>query len=447
MPISPEQQLIYAALGYGPEGQNLPLGGQVAPIASPVPQRSIGYSQPGVPPSSWGGINALKEFLPSMPSFSMPELTQPGVPPSSWMGYQKILDTLKSLPIPNAPAGGLPVPSLEHVADRTLTSMHPAFGIMQALRWGDNYFGGPDEAGVATPGLPPLTFGDYTMPGGETASLPADEGISVPFDIDSLPKPPMLDAPPGVDMDRMQRATRGNILGAMAEGAASVDATEAGSFARALAAAGGGAASAAGQSQAKMAEVEYNNALNAYNVAMKNKEMEYEYEGKKFELMLPTMKATDDSVVIQEYKDGKYQVRVIPTGGLLGDADKLNKTIEAMSGPGPLAETMEVQYMAKLLANDPAALQTSLLRLAVERTIRNGAGEAVFGDAYKTASQSVNVAPGLINDAEAYEQALTKQISAKILSNPELMQDKTWLTEAAKYGSISANLLLNGGQL
>ena len=128
------------------------------------------------------------------------------------------------------------------------------------------------------------------------------------------------------------------------------------------------------------------------------------------------------------------------------DADNLKKTIEAMGAQGPLAETMEVQYISKVLGNDPVALKTNLTRMAIERTIENGAASAVFGnikDAEETARSRVPA--GLMNDAEKYRKAYIKELSAIIMSNPKVMQESAkWLPEAAKYGSISANILTNG---
>lgn len=395
-----------------------------------------------------GGGLGLPEMsmpdIPGVPSF-MKRLLPQGTPAENLLtvpgavnyGFQQGSENPAALPTSimdiNQRIGGAVLDTLPHI--------NPILGLMHSLQALD---AGNNPAEATPTGLPPLSH-DQMMQELGYAPPPAADPNSGGLQVQA-PAPLHFDPPPEMDIEQLQGANRNSILGALAQGAAGVDPTSPGSFARALAGAGGAGASMAGEAQARNVDIAHKNAMAAYEVSMKNKTHEYE-------MMLPNIKATDDSVVIQEYdpNGNKYNVRVIKTGGVLEDADKLKKYIEAMGLPGPAAEASEVEYMSKILGNDPAALQITLKRMAIERSILNGAGAVVFPEFYEDAAAAVkaelNSQVGLLTDPEAYQKAFAKAMSAKLLSNPAIMASDDWLVNAANYGSVSAKILTgNGGQ-
>jgi hypothetical protein len=214
--------------------------------------------------------------------------------------------------------------------------------------------------------------------------------------------------------------------------------------------AGAGGAGAAAEGKQTEAEVSYRNAMGAYETTMKNNQSQYEYEGKKYEMMLPNVKVTaDGDVIVSEFKDGKYQVRAVPGAGS-NDADKLKKVLEGIGMPGPIAEMKEVEYLGKIYSKDPVALQTSLIMTTVRRTIENGAGAAVWGQKYIDAKAEAEkrIQPGLLTDPEAYRAAFAREMTALLMEDPDMMTDQSWMEDAAKYGSVSASILRrSGGQV
>jgi hypothetical protein len=329
----------------------------------------------------------------------------------------------------------------------TLGAINPLIGLPRAFQAFDTAWKGRSTAEAMSP---PAFQGPMPPDAGASPTVPATDPnvvFSTPFDLDAMPRPPVLEPPPQVDQQRLEAGTRSRIVGSLASGAAQVDPTAPGAFARALASAGGAGATTAGEAQDREAELTYKNALAAYETGVKNKQIQYEYEGKKFAMMLPEMKATDDGIFVQEFKDGKYQGRYIRTDGILGDAGKLKDFTEAMGASGPAAEGLEVQYIAKTLGNDPPALKGTLTRMAVERSLDNGSGPAVFGEHYTKAAEQARTellqTGSISNDPEKTRKALNKAISAKLLSDPAVMAGD-WLPKAAQYGSISANILANG---
>jgi len=430
--------------------------------------KGLGGGQPGMPgfPGTGAAPMPPQQGMPGFPGTGTPGYTAPIVPPTLAPPVNPAIPTQLGT-APNAAdtttlQGGSPSFSMPDMsgfdygapgmflARQAANIVNPLGGIMHGLQAADQWWKGapPADAAPVAP-TDELSSMFPTAPYTAPVDPDADVALKVPFDIDTLPKPPVYGAPPQVDMERVQRSARNSVLGGLSKGAASVDPTEAGSFARALAAAGGGGAEAAAESGNKQAEIAYQNALNEYNVSMKNKQAEFEQEGKKWELTQPTMKATDDSIIVQEYdKDQKaYKTRVIKTDGILGDSKKLKDTIEAMGGSGPAAESMEVNYIAKTLGSDPGALQGTLKRVAIERTLDNGAGQAVFGDKFVQAQKQANdklLSSGSVsNDPEKTRKALNKEISSILLSDPELMSSD-WLTPASQYGSIAATILKDG---
>lgn len=409
----------------------------------------------------------------SFPSWDPSRPVPTGTPPTQYGVNPAAADLSLNGPLPTKYEGnlwtdsGLQMPGLSDFIPSTerlgvgAASTLPGVGagvgglysIMKGLQMADKWYKGAGEtpkAGSTTlPALP--SWEEFQSEFGEPGPVEDPNVIvSSPFDINSMPAPPEFAAPPGMDMEKLQGAKRASILGALAQGAAQVDPTEAGSFARALASAGGSGAATAGDATARMEELAHRQALAEYEVSMKNTQNKYEYEGKKFEMMLPQMKATDDSIVVSEFKDGKYQVRVIRTDGILGNAEKLGKYIEAMGAPGPAAEAAEVSLIAQQHQGDPVGLNSTLLRMSIERTIENGAGEAVFGDKFKEIESGVrtdlNQIVGLNTKPAEYRREYSKRIGAKLLSDPEVVKNAAaWLPDAARFGSVSANILTKGG--
>jgi hypothetical protein len=184
---------------------------------------------------------------------------------------------------------------------------------------------------------------------------------------------------------------------------------------------------------------------------MKNKQMEYEQEGKKWELTQPTMKATDDSIIVQAYnpKNKAYETRVVKTDGILGDAKKFKDFIEATGADSPAAQAMQLKLVTNTLKSDPVALHGTLQRMAIENLLSTGAGQAVFGEkfvqAQKQATEKLLSSGSVSTDPEKTRTAINREVSSILMSDPELMKSG-WEELGRQHGSVASMLLLEGQQ-
>lgn len=341
---------------------------------------------------------------------------------------------------------------------------------------------------------------------------------------DVLPRPPLAEAPPQLDAPPQMAAPKtldfsqqnqfleearpkplnqaglndinlANVLQGLAGGAASVDATKAGSFAAALAAAGAGGmagrgkaaqlsfeagqkkdsenqqyaltrANAAGtqMTQAHANEAEQSrvafqnakavydtnvaNANKAYEVKQENAKTKYEGDLKERAARMPTVKSDANGITIQQYNPAtnSMDLQYHPTKSILEQGESAEKIVKALGAPGPVAESMFVSHIAKTIQN-PQLAQAVLESEAVRRTIQNGAGAAVFGKAYEAAMKQAQkeVDASLASDPVKYQEALQKVAASNIYNALAKRGDRGWLKAAAANGSIIAGVIGGGG--
>lgn len=336
--------------------------------------------------------------------------------------------------------------------------------------------------------------------GGTEMSIPVGDAFALPPP-PMLPMPPQMTAPGGPNFSKAREALSAaapkdidqkalndimfsEVLAGLAGGAGSVDATEAGSFAKALAKAGAGGMGAKGASQRyglesklrqddkksnyqlkvadfekdaansaasharSAAEIAFRNAQLNYQTNVQNMQTQYEYQGKKREQMLPVIKATADGITIQQYnpQTKAMDLKVVPTKNILGQAESIKNIASVMNMDGPAAESISANWVIDTMKGNPAAAEATLKRMTVDRVLQMGSGGAVFGKLYEAAfKEAKNRVPAeLAAKPEAYLKAIQDHASAMIFNALQAKGDNGWLNAAAKAGSVTAGILTGG---
>jgi len=352
---------------------------------------------------------------------------------------------------------------------------------------------------VNAPGSP-LTRYNSTVP------VPGTSGTTLfEFPTSPLPKPPTLEAPPqmattpnmdlgavrgfldqgkptGPDVSRLDSSKMAAILGGMARGAGGVDATQPGSFAKALAMWGGGGAEGmrSGIDQRLAADEKHNTAMSAYyqnranqelqlqkmaadqahnaNLVgfenaklkyatdVKNQEAIYKYQLEQHGLQMPKVSQNSQGVLIQQQDPttGKTTVNFTDLTPTMQKLEKLDSVLKAMNIPG--GEPIKLNYILQE-TQDPNVRDAMLRREAVREVFRNGAGMQVFGDVYKNAVEGAKRAisrenPSLISDTKAFQAAVSDRIMAEIMPKVHLNND--WIGRAAAHSYIAS--VISGAQ-
>lgn len=324
-----------------------------------------------------------------------------------------------------------------------------------------------------------------------------------------LPSPPMADAPPQmampgkldftqannwldqakpkpVDGKSFDSLNLSNVLGGMAKGAASVDATAAGSFASALAAAGAGgsqgmsdatkgritanenkdiqnqnyAMNRAGQATSQMTadhqneiqqnQVAFSNAKNTYDTIQQNKVTQYEGDVKERAARMPQVTADANGMLIKQYNPAtnSMDIKYHNTKSIMDKAESAVNVVKALGASGPVAESMLITTLGESMKDNPVLYQTTLEREAVRRTIANGAGTAVFGNAFDAAYKAAEKrAPAALQkEPEKYLAWVNDMAAADLYNAIQKKGDKGWLKAAQANGSVIAGVLLGGAQ-
>lgn len=400
----------------------------------------------------------------------------------------------------------------------------------------------PAAGPVAAPQMGPMTAPPgVPQVGTRTAMVPGAGGGGQQFDLGTMPQlpaapkfpmpqtpqlgpAPQVNAPqinasiPGYDFTEYKKLldkagvggseNAANVLGGLARGAASVNATEPGSFAKALAASGSGASEGYSKSLAlgredaqrraaaelqmqslqhgaakdqadlayKSAELNYHasvqNALLSQNRELKQAELGQQTELKKAELgtreaetgyqaglkttemQMPRVQHDANGVTIQQVDPATNKITATyhNTKTFLDHAEKMKDVIQAVTGNSPVAEATEANMLINSYKGQPQLAQAALTQLAVRRTIANGAGQAVFGTAYELAAKAAKKQldlenPGLQAKPDEYQKELNNRVVSTLLNDPKINQ-YGWLHDAANH-SVAARILsgaMSGGQ-
>lgn len=350
-----------------------------------------------------------------------------------------------------------------------------------------------------SPTIPRLSTGTRVGGGPQEFTFPASPDLPEP---PMLPLPPQIGGPgvadygavrgafekakPGpIDQTSLDNAIASAIMGGLAEGAGSVDPTSAGSFARALAAAGAGGARGrergsvrqfeANQDQAGRtslyhmkeaglekdiidsqqrqramnAEIAFKNAKAIYDTNVANAATKYEYDLKKMQINAPQIRHDANGVSIQQTDPVTKQttVKFYPTKGILEQAEKLKPMFEAFGQGTPEADSAQAAYIAQQYAGNPIAGREVFRQLTVRDVIKKGAGVAVFGDDYikaaKDAQTELQATGGttLMAKPELYQQELNARIAARLLANPITQTSTKWLGRARAHSVFGAMMV------
>jgi hypothetical protein len=277
-------------------------------------------------------------------------------------------------------------------------------------------------------------------------------------------------AKPGpVDQANLDKAHWGDVLGGLASGAGSVPATEAGSFARALAMAGAGGSKgsrdsavrgfeansskdkenqafythradlekgivhAQAQAAQQASQVAFQNAKLVWDTNIHNQNTQYEYNSKKLQLEQPQIKQDANGVSITQMdpKTRQWNMRYVPTKPIFESLDKMKPVFEGLGVGNEAAKAANIEFLGKQYANDPLGGREVMKRLAVQDLVSTGAGSAVFGQAFQKAATAAKTEldaqmPGLMAKPAEYASELNSRISAKILSMPEVGSNLSW---------------------
>lgn len=340
-----------------------------------------------------------------------------------------------------------------------------------------NVPGGPIVPANVVPAGPP----------GRAPIQPDAKAMELPLGFDptvspvTLPAPPQMGLPGGVNTSGIKKFLEearpqssenlAAVLGGLARGAGSVDATKPGSFAAALAAAGAGGMEGfresakdtrsylerraagelemqkiAAQHSLQKTQIEYNNAHAMYETNVKNLLAVQEAQMKNREMQMPKVQHDANGITISRVNPQTQTVNVdfTPTKTILDKADNLVNYNKALGMPGPAAEAQAVQWIQSS-AKDPLVANELMRREAATRTIQNGAGQAVFGDAYTAASKKAQAIlqqenPTLVTKPDEYQLELNKRIAAVLLADPKF-NHPGWLQRAAQQRIIPAMIM------
>lgn len=341
--------------------------------------------------------------------------------------------------------------------------------------------------------LPPLSGAPITLPNAPQMTLPGKTDFG--------PYRKLLEGTKPNNSDVLTA-----VLGGLAGGTAQIDATKPGSFAQAVAAMGaGGSRGFQGVSQdfrqnaGRMAEAEFRimeaqraqqneqnrvafmNAEAVYNRDVKQQELQqnydlqrrqqtieqnkvdfanrssqderdikntqnqYEYSLKTREMQMPKVQHDANGITISRFnpETKSMEVKFTPTKSIMEQADKLGEYFKALNLSGQAAEAQQAIHVMNSMP-DPTLKKEGLRRMAVERVVQNGAGQAVFGTAYQEAVKKATAMlqqenPTLTAKPDVYQVEVLKRASSILLSDPRINNDG-WFRSAAPH-SVAAAIL------
>lgn len=357
--------------------------------------------------------------------------------------------------------------------------------------------------GVPTPGLgtPSIPSRNITGGGPQTFEIPGGPALPAP---PMLPPPPQMktggmanfsgvrsmadQAKPGpIDQADLDKAHINAVLGGLAGGAGSVDATTPGSFAKALAMSGAGGAKGAENSALRnfeantrknertedfqfkraglekdivtaqqaqsmhAADIAFKNAKLVYDTNIANQAAQYDYTLKKNGQEAPKISHDANGITIQQLDPTTRQVKVnyYPTKPIFEQMEKLKATFEALGMNTPQAKATNAEMIANTYKTNPILGRQVMTQMAVKDLVENRAGSAVFGSLYdkaaKEAQTELNSTGGAALQAkpETYLQELNSLITARLLNNPAVTGTGDWLVRAIPH-SPYAGILLGG---
>lgn len=296
------------------------------------------------------------------------------------------------------------------------------------------------------------------------------------------------------------------VLGGLARGAGSVDATKPGSFAAALAASGGGgmegfkgsaqdmraylerraaheldiqkfnagqgfetqkfnathameagkiganyeleAAKLKAGADMQKTQISYNNAQAMYENTTKNMLAVQEAQMKNREMQMPKVQHDANGITVSRIDPNTKSVKVDfkPTKDIMDKAENLVSYFKALGMPGPAAEAEEVQFLQKSAGGDAILANELLRKAAASRVIQNGAGPAVFKEAYTDAAKKAQAIlqqenPTLAAKPDEYQVELNKRVLSILMANPSI-NHPGWLNRAAEQRNIAAMIMM-----
>ncbi len=263
-----------------------------------------------------------------------------------------------------------------------------------------------------------------------------------------------------------------SILAGLAKGAGSVASNSPGSFAAALAAAGaGGEAARAGglketreaafkraeaevpllkterEQQKDFAEVNYNNQLGQYKVALQNLQNNFEGKTKQFEFTQPKFEHDANGMYVKQYnaQTGNTDITFQPTKQIFDTAEHIKQMAEAAGMGGEVAQQFE--FDAAMKAAPPQAQAGIAKRLAIRQILRNGGGATVFPAGVfqkyqKEAEAEVDaqMGPGANLKPQERQQAINRVLEAKLANDPHTDSDRTWVDRGANIAPAAQTL-------
>jgi hypothetical protein len=300
--------------------------------------------------------------------------------------------------------------------------------------------------------------------------------------------PPQMQQTPPTDFSRVRQMLdqtipgadeyMHNVIGGLSTGAASVKANQPGSFAAALAAAGGSGSTAAGQGFANyrsamfkradaempILSVEHQQRVDAANIAYANSKSQWEvinqnrqqeYKGKvaEGEFTRPQVSADANGITVQEFNPdtGRMEIRRIQTKDVTDKANELDKMLKLAGIDPAVGDSIRTGIVMKQYANDPVAAKYALTQMAVRDIIERGAGTQVFGKAYTKAFNAAmeriakQTQSGLtMKGPEAYAQAQS-EATAAIMADPAVQEDPSWAKRGAAHSRAAQLLSENFG--
>jgi hypothetical protein len=397
------------------------------------------------------GLNLMPGAAPAVPPGTQPSLAPRG----------SVFDTTRTQPTP---------------LDRITSAL--GFPLMPA----------PAKPAVAAPPAPTIPANINPALGPSRPPISPDaKNMSLPLGFDptvspiTLPPPPQMSLPGGVNtkeykkfLDEARPQSSENlaaVLGGLARGAGSVDATKPGSFAAALAAAGAGGMEGFRESakdtrgymerragheldiqklQAaaglQRSQIEYNNAHAMYETNVKNLLAQQEAQMKNREMQMPKIQHDANGITVSRVDPTSQTVKwdFTPTKTTLDKAENLVQLNKALGMPGIAAEAQAVQWIQSSV-KDPTVANELIRREAANRTIQNGAGQAVFGDEYTAAAKKAQAIlqqenPTLATKPDEFQSELNKRIAAILMANPKF-NHPGWLQRAAHHGIVPAMIM------
>lgn len=317
-----------------------------------------------------------------------------------------------------------------------------------------------------------------TLPAPVLAGPPPQMAAAPPSDLNAVRNIMALGAPGPIDAKGLESSKFAGILSGMASGAGSVDATQPGSFAKALAMWGAGGAGgmkegidkklAMGERQSErtsqfqqnrasqelqlqqlqhnqaqqVATINFENAKANYQTTIANQKMTYEHQLQKFGMEVPKITHNAQGIMIQQLdpRSGQQEVKFIDTTPTMQRMEQTAQLIKASGMPG--GEGLKLRMIDKEWGNQPLIADQMYRRAAVDEVFERGAGGAVFGKFYTDAVEAAKkevLKEGIV-DPKMMAAALQDRIKAKIL--PRIALDNEWIKRAAPH-SFTAGVIMN----